>query len=489
MTRPRAPLRMPFACALFALVVATWASALSGSFQFDDWNVIVADPRVHSLAAWWQAMPGIRPLLKFSYALSWTLSPAPTGFRIFNVACHTCSALLAAWLVAVKGRRLGLDAAAASWAGFVAAALFALHPVQSEAVTYISGRSSSLAALLCLLALYAWVRSEEARARRTGVGWLAASCILFALAVGCKETAFALPLAAWLYSADRPWRSTRARLVPLGLVACMLLAAALSLPAYRLLLRTSLDARGIGTNLLTQTHALAYLAGQLVRIEHLNADPQLPVMRHIDALSVSLAGGWVAALVIAVWNLRRRAAGAFAFAWFLMWLLPTNSVLPRLDVANDRQLYLSLLGPAAWLGWRCGPLLAGAARRLRVTRQAPAPAPAYAAVLIVSVATCTLLALLGTATVERNRIYASEIAFWLDTAARNPGSARAANNLGMAWTLACNDERAEAEFRRTLAIDPADYHARMNLALLTDRKAQANAVCTADTRQRAARVR
>jgi tetratricopeptide (TPR) repeat protein len=138
---------------------------------------------------------------------------------------------------------------------------------------------------------------------------------------------------------------------------------------------------------------------------------------------------------------------AFAVLWFLLWLAPTNSLLPRLDVANDRQLYLALIGPAWALAigisaWRLHPQW---------------PASAAAALLLVLLAHATLL---------RNRIYATEISFWRDTAARNPHSARAHNNLGMAYALDCQIDEAAAEFQRSIDLDPQDYRARINLRLL-----------------------
>ncbi|HEX7954206.1 MAG TPA: hypothetical protein VF523_14145, partial [Burkholderiales bacterium] len=70
--------------ALIALAVAlAYFNAPGAAFQFDDYNVIVNNPAVHSLAAWFDSMPGIRPLLKFSYALNWTLDAAPAGFHLF----------------------------------------------------------------------------------------------------------------------------------------------------------------------------------------------------------------------------------------------------------------------------------------------------------------------------------------------------------------------------------------------------------------------
>jgi hypothetical protein len=425
-------------------VICLWWPSLSASFQFDDWNVIVNESRVHSLAAWWQSMPGIRPLLKLSYALNFSIDTGPTGFRIVNILIHALSATLVGSLLRTRGLRAGMAEVNASHAALFAALLFALHPVQTEAVTYISGRSSSLAACFCLLSLYCWVRSEDSE--RTSA-WLAVSCVSFGLAVATKETALILPLALLLYSADRPLSQTLQRLVPMLLLMAVLLAVALSLPTYRRLLAVSLDTRSIGTNLLTQSQAIFYLAGQLTRVSNGNADPQLPVIDSFNWQS-GLACITVASIVVwALINRARRPLASFAVLWFVLWLAPTNSFLPRLDVANDRQLYLALIGPAWWLA-------------VHLTSRHPTQAalrPAAMASIIVA---------LSWATHQRNLVYQTEVAFWEDTVARNPENSRAANNLGMAYAIECRVADAQTAFERAIELSGDDYYSRINLILL-----------------------
>jgi hypothetical protein len=429
----------------FAIIVLWWP-ALPASFQFDDWNVIVNEPRVQSLTAWWQSMPGIRPLLKLSYALNMTLDAGPTGFRVVNVLIHAANATLLASLLRTRGRRAGLGEAQASAAALLAALIFALHPAQTEAVTYISGRSSSLAACFCLLSAYCWVRSEQSERSREAAWWLAACCSCYVLGVATKEFAAVLPLALLLFSVDRPRLATLRRLTPLLLLMLLMLCIALSLPTYRWLLTVSLETRSIIENVLTQSHGVAYLAGQVVRPWNGNADPQLATAT-MNWSSASLCAAWLSILAVAVSKIRRAPIGAFAVLWFLLWLAPTNSLLPRLDVANDRQLYLALAGPAWWL----------AVCLISWHRPRPAPIAAVIALLLVALAWSTH---------ARNRIYETEISFWLDTAERNPTNSRAANNLGMAYAMACRFDEAAVAFERAIAFSPDEYHAQINLALL-----------------------
>jgi tetratricopeptide (TPR) repeat protein len=267
------------------------------------------------------------------------------------------------------------------------------------------------------------------------------------LAVATKETALILPLALLLYSADRPVGPTLKRLLPLLLVMAVMLAIALSLPTYRRLLAVSLDTRTINENLLTQSRAILYLAGQLIRITNGNADPQLPIINSLDSLTAVLCVAWLGSFVWALLNLRCTPVSAFAVLWFLLWLAPTNSFVPRLDVANDRQLYLALAGPAWWLA-------------VRLTSWHPPRAMMRQATVAL------MLVALSWATYQRNLVYRTEVAFWQDTAARNPENSRAANNLGMAYAIDCRFTDAKAAFERAIALSGDDYYSRINLILL-----------------------
>lgn len=484
MSPPRAERAAAVAVPLLVVgIVLAYAGALTAAFQFDDWNVIVGDPRVQSLHAWWSSMPGIRPLLKLSYAVNHESGFGAAGFHAFNVALHLANALLVLALlrrwparaseldgiaVSAESPRSGGFSVSAGAAGstngapiaaVVAAILFALHPVQTEAVSYAAGRSVSLAAFFCLASLLSWVVGRERRS-----AWLAAvlSPLLFALALGVRETAVVLPLALllWRATAHSPvnsavssaaaWRDSPvcATLGHWAVLAVAILVAVLT-PGYGPFFSASLHARGLVEQALTQIDALTYLAGQLLRFDRLNADPLLPVRESLTlALAVKgLALAAVAALGVA--SLRRRPAIAFGLLWFFLWLAPTNSLMPRLDVANDRQLYLALLGPAWLVGLAIAKL---AAARPRLT------------VAIV----CLMTLGLGFATAARNRVYANEIVFWEDVVAKTPANARAWNNLGYALALADRNGEAEAALRRAYAIDPGNFRAGVNLRLLRE---------------------
>lgn len=434
------------------LVGIAYANALQASFQFDDWDVIVRDPRVQDLAAWWSSMPGMRPLLKLSYALNHASGAGVAGFHAVNVLVHAGNGLLVLWLVRRFAAQLGEAPAVAGWLALATALIFVLHPVQTEAVTYASGRSTSLSALFALGSIASWV---QWRAQPGGPAWLLAASLLLMLAgIATKETVAVVPAVLLLWEGadiSRPfsWRGALARTGGHWALLAAALAAVLSLPAYREFLAGSLATRSMPENLLAQLDGIRYLAGQLLNIDRMNADPALRPLPGLDAADAVTMVVLVAGAGLAVTSLRRFPLPAFAALWFLLWLAPTNSLLARLDLVNDRQLYVALAGPAL--------LLAAAIRRLAI-RQRGLAVGAFIAVL----------ALTGLATHLRNEVYRDEAAFWRDVVSRSPHNARAYNNLGIALADQCDLPRAEQAWLRALALDQGYMRAAVNLRLLRD---------------------
>jgi tetratricopeptide (TPR) repeat protein len=435
---------------LLAAVAAAWASSFGGTFQFDDWNVIANEPRVASLGAWWASMPGIRPLLKLSWAANRSSGLGIAGFHAVNLALHAAAALLVLRLLRRVAGRAGATGAASGAAPLLGALLFALHPVQTESVTYLSGRSASMAGALALGSAVAWLSGRE-----RAPGWMAwgLSPLLFAAALATKESAVALPAALLLLEAvdvRRPFRwgsalrSIAPHLAVLG-VAAVLFAAS---PVYGRMMARSAGLRSPGVNLATQVDAMAWLAGQVLRIDRLVADPALPAVEVSNVRVVLEGAALLAALALGLAWLRRRPALAFGVLWFLIWLPPAGWWLPRPEPANERQLYLSLLGPAWMAGlWLSPWAVTGGARRLAVA---------------------ALLVALGGVTAVRSLVYADELRFWEDVAAKAPANPRAHNNLGFALAARCRTAEAGAALERALELDPGYLRAAVNLRLLRE---------------------
>ena len=412
------------ALAVAAVAAVAYLPSLAGVFHFDDYNVIVNYPTVHS----WQALferagGGVRPLLKASYTLNWTLGG---GFHLLNIALHALNALL----LFLVGEHLFRDRRAA----LIAALLFALHPAATEAVTYISGRSSSLMAVFYLGALLAYLR---------GAHW-SVSAFLFVLAVATRETAVTLPAALLLCElcrGERPgWREILRRqwahwaLLLAGGVFLLLNQRYFDLVAF------GYGERSLADNLVTQVGGISYLVLRLGSLHGYNIDPALPTLTEWTPLLVFQATCLLALLGLGVLNLRRRPWVAFGVLWFFLQLAPTNSIVPRLDVANDRQLYLA-----------CWGLFLALCIQLRHL-----PIFVFAGIA----------ALFAATSIARQLDYRSEIVLWESSVALAPWNARGHNNLGYAYQLAGRTDEARREYETALFLNPAHGKARLNLHFL-----------------------
>jgi len=326
---------------LAGAVAVVYINSFRGVFQFDDYNVIVDNGGVHTWGAYLAGLPrGIRPLLKFTYTMNWISGLGLFGFHLVNVGLHASNAVMLLLLAS----RIG-GPSISRFAAMLPALLFAVHPVQTEAVTYISGRSVSLMAFFYLGSLLAYLRGRE----RGSLPLLyLASPVLFLLAVASKEVALTLPFAMILCEAARRerdgWKEAlRAQAVHWGLLAALAVFL-FAHSGYARLLEACFDIRGVTANLLTQVHGIGYLLSRLAMPHAMNIDPDLPVFSPGSPAPLPEALLLAALLTAGILGLIHRSVAGFGILWFFLHLLPTNSFIPRLDVANDRQLYLASWG-------------------------------------------------------------------------------------------------------------------------------------------------
>ena len=428
---------------LACVVLACYANSLSGAFQFDDYKVIVDNPEVQSWAAWLASLGhGIRPLLKLSYTLNWTSDLGLTGFHLVNLTVHLGNAwlvyLLAQTFSQSQAQREGL-----AYVPLITALLFAAHPIQTEAVTYVCGRSSSLMTLFYLAGLMACA-SDRGQYNKSRLYLL--TPLLFVAALAVKETAVTFPFALllWELACGGDWRSAIRRQWPNWVVLLCAATFFLLNEAYGSQIQRSAAFNSVQGNAATQLRAVAYLLRQWVLPLWLNIDPDLPLQRDFAGSAWPLMF-FVFAMVLMLVCWRRRPWIGFALAWLVLHLVPLYLLLPRLDIANERQMVL-----AAW------PLYLALGTELALRLEART----------LKIASAALLLTLGTLTVLRNQVYVSEIALWQDTAEKSPHKARVHNNLGYAYQLAQRDDEARREFTLALQIDPQEVKARYNLQRL-----------------------
>lgn len=462
--------------AIVVLALACYANALGGSFHFDDIHAIVDNPHVRSLdstgfiltdAGAFSVLPqnqGYRPLLLLSYAATATFTGIDaSAFLAVNLLVHVLCALLVLATLQQTLRLLGRPAQAEPIA-FLAALVFAAHPLFSECVNYVSARSESLSGLFMLAALYAYLRA------RSDARWTAWAVAAISAALLTKPVAAVFPALVLLFEAAAAERQTLRTIAPRWLA---ITAATVGFTLLGAHLTPELAFRSA-----SRLTPVQYLRSELPAIWHYvrlflwpvgqSGDPDYPMARSFFEPRV-LAGGTalLAVTCFSVWGvLRRRCTGtALAIAWFLLCLAPASSILPLAEIVNEHRPYVAAASLCALLA---GALVVGLPRVLRLSGPAARRATVAAAVLV--------LLVLGTATVLRNRVWRTEETLWTDVVSKAPGSARGQTNLGVALLKLGRLDEAEAHLREAVRLMPNYAHAHMclgNLLLLQGRPEEA----------------
>jgi hypothetical protein len=429
---------------LLVAVGAAWVDSFGGRFQHEDFDAVLNAPQATSLAAWLAAQPSPFPLLSLSYALNHVCGAGLAGYHAVNLLIHAINAVLVYAVLRRLTHREDIVFRDQRLAAFLAAAVFALHPAQVEAVTYVSGRSMSLGTLFALLSILLWLRGREYEDLRDlhlrsplamAVGLLAAGFV--------AVVPLALLLVARLQAARGPWQRYALRE---SAVHWLLAVAAVGIGAYTsresLPALANVDAQDLLAAEAAQAQSLAAVAANLVRIDRLNADPAPATALAPDAANLAVAGAVGLLFVFGLLAVPRRPVLAFSVLWFFAWFVPAAA---ETGTVHDRHLHVAMIGPAL-----------GVARvLLRLT-------PRFVQWALVAV----LLAGLGTATFQRNVVYADEIAYWRDAADKAPHNARALARLGHALALACREADATRALQAALEHEPQHAQAAADLEAL-----------------------
>jgi protein O-mannosyl-transferase len=364
---------------LLAAALVAFGASLGSGFHFDDY-AIFAEPALGSPSGWLEVWvpQQTRPLTYFTFWLNRQIGGGdPLGYHLLNLALHL-GAVVLAWECL---RRLLPERVA-----LVAAALFAIHPIQSEAVNYVWARSILLAGLLSLAALWNWLEGRR---------WLAV--LWFALALLAKEEVVAFPLLlAWLErrgatpKAHDRWAPIGAMLVLSLIAGARVIWATLVTPGAPAGLQAGISPVRY---LLVQGYVMLHYMQLIVLPYGFTVDPDLWNVAWLSIASWAvLAGGLMLTL--------RRAPeiGTWLAAGFIL-LLPSSSIFPAADLAADRRLYL--------------PMFAfGAAIALALRRFRPGPVLAVLGVILLGIS------------VQRTVIWMSDESLWREAVHRAPDKVR-----------------------------------------------------------------
>ena len=456
---PRPPARWPYwlaAGAALALAFWVYQPAMHGAFLFDDAALPFAMPSASAPFLDWVKYSAARPVLYATYWLNSRMSgDDPFSFHVLNVIFHLIATGLIFFIVrrfvewnwpASSVRRRDL------LAGF-AAAVFLLHPVQTEAVAYLAGRSDSLSVMLLLAAFAAFIY----RPRRE-ISWLMVFVVLgfFGAALLSKQHTIALP--AVLLLTDYWWNpgfSLKGIRGNWKLYATMALGAALAVSRYWDVLLHSPSA-GFGFKAFTplqyfytECRALFVYIGQFLLPIHLDADWDFPISRTIFDRGAIVGLLALAVLVVLAWRYRKRyPLATYGFLIYLLLMAPTSSFLPIADAIADRRLYLSMIGllliVVEVLGrWSIEP------RKLATACGVALVAAAWA-------------------THAHAAIWNDPISLWQNTEQKSPHKRRVHFQLASAYNDVGRCDLAIPEYQRTAELEPPNYDLLVDWALALD---------------------
>lgn len=455
---------------LIVITLTLYAQTFNDPFHFDDTTTIVENRAVHYLPDLGRTVREIlvfqpsRFVTNLTFALNYYFHRLDVfGYHAVNVLVHVITGFLVwglaaflerYWAVVPVEKKSGKKKLAVrtseeipqSLFPFLAAVLFLAHPVNAQAVTYISQRSESMAAMFYLASVYCYLKGRTAV---DGRGFFAGAMVCGFLATFSKETAVTLPLmiiaAEFFFFQDRSGKNN----IPLKIIVPALIAVfILFVPAafhfqyaqklfVPYLSQSHLgDVLTFGTYLITQINVFAVFLRLVFVPAGLNLDHDFPMARSLFEPLVLFNLGVLSATIYAAWRWRKQyPAMAFAVLWFYVTLL--SNLVPRAHVMFEHKLYLALAGfiPAFVIG------LKTAGKDL----------------LLLRTGLVGVIVLFAGLTFLRNQVWQSEIALWEDVRGKSPQKARVHLNLGTAYALAGEYAKAVPSLTRAMELMGEPY--------------------------------
>ena len=442
-------------CGVAALLGGVvYLNALRNPFVYDDHHTVVENASIAHVTDIRAIVFGAltRPIVNFSYAADRAIWGAgPLGFHVSNVVLHMLNVVLLFQLA----RHFGKD----EFTAFAAAGLFAVHPMMTEAVGYISGRSEVLCATFFMLALMSgrkWIAGRIAPDAAYKY-WAALTVGLWFAALATKESAAMFPFVFLAYDwlgAEGTEAARRRRLLTVHLP---LIGTAVFAGIVRLLIFARIEY--VGQTSIHWNYVLLELdvirryvwmmfhpAGQTIFHEVAAVGPLDPRL-------------WLAIVVLGVmvalaWKLRRADwVSSFGMLWFLLLLVPSSALiaLDQGEPMAEHRVYLASCGifltAGAAIGWA----------RTWLSRQESNPAGSHVLIYYApSVALGLVLLSFGLQTVLRNAVWADPVELWRESVDLAPSHYRPRLLLGEALQDAGRRDEAVEQYQAAIRLRPAE---------------------------------
>jgi len=434
---------------LAALTVAVYLVSFHNGFVWDDDYIIVKNPATFQLSGFSDLLfspdvvkPYYRPLNRATYLLNyWLTGMNPAGFHAVNVLIHLLNVILFYSVgCRISSNRVG---------PFIAALLFAVHPLNTESVDFISARNNLLSFFFTMAAFFLYLRSN-----RKSMAWLSCSALLFLLGLLSKETAFMLiallvldSVYPFALAGAESWRGKMVKLLPyLLVVACYLTMRTYALQGIM----------GIGTHsdgLLGRLAQNFYSIPQYLRWFLFPAD--LTIF-HTMPKSASDYSHWLfpawAVIALGLWLIIRwhNKPALFGLLWFAVNYIPIANIVPIPSAPMaERYMYIPAAGLCLIVGEWCSYLYSKDATKR-----------------MAKVATFMAIAFLAALTVKRNLEWKDDVTLFASVVKNDPSSRKGHFSLGNALKDRGQLAAAQREWEKTLELDPGHPEALAQLGTL-----------------------
>ena len=496
--------KKPYLC-LAGLVFVVYANVYLNSFHFDDLTAILQKPWIRGL----DKIPMFifsfarRPLVILSLNINYYLSEFQVwSYHLSNVIFHVIAVCLVYRLVfELSNLAEGSDDLLNKRSGFLAAIIFALHPINTQAVTYISSRSSIMAtcfyliSTIFILKCFA-VRKKEIEAKSNNVKYheffhreendiycrlpisfsqaaLGAEievplfekffksgtlfiCAVISLFFGvlCKEIVVTFPAIAFLahyffVSGQSFFKWVRQNFKMICGAALCLILGLIWVLSHDKFLSSSPTSVSWQTYLLTQTFVIPFeYFWKIFFPFNLSIDIDFPLVSDWAKISSFFGVGILSFYLWICFKVQSRLI-SFGMLWGVIAFFPTSSFVPLLDIAVEHRVYLPLAGFSLAMA---GMILAiEQALRKRFSNNDLLGNVGSKASLV-----CPLIIILcfGVLTTKRNEVWKDEVSLWKDAKEKAPRVVRPYNNLGEAYDKLGNYSPAIDEFKAALSLNP-----------------------------------
>ncbi len=491
----------PHFLAIALIAGAAWvaySNSFHVSFRFDDIPNILLNPNVQLKVLSWDGLnqlfrntygDTIRVFSYFTFALDYYIGESNVfGYHVVNFFIHILAGLFLYWFLNLTFQLPSLKekyGRISYQVSLFTSLIFITHPVQTQSVTYIVQRMASMAGMFFLLAMVLYVKGRLSFGRRR-LFYFGGMVLVYLLGVFSKENVAILPLFIALYEFyffQNLDLSPRGRKVLFRLVGALLILGAFGLilwgqryihvfnEGYQYRTFTMLE------RVLTQFRVVLYYVTLLIYPypSRLNLDYDFPISKTILDPATTLLSVFIVAGLIGygIWTAKKRPMISFCILWYFGNLVVESSILP-LEMVYEHRLYLPAIGPFILFS-----LLVMRAMEYIEEQKNVMGIKLY----FIKITICSLLIFLLTiGTYSRNRLWNSDIEFWIDCVKKSPNKARPYVNVGFTYLNQGAYDKALDWTQKALQIDPRYATAHYNLSVIYQKIGDLDKAITAGKR-------